>query len=541
MILFAFNMATTVPIRNLLDLQRLCIFRDGEVYPGDTVPGEDVPRGGTDRLGLMFRIPTEDIFLAVGAYSLKINAGTLIAACSATLSCEYLEMTPLRHAQFSMHLLLAILKRRKFWLVVPLLVVTAICSIGAYLLPRRYESSTTIWVQRDEILNPLVSFTMAVQMASEDRLRTFNEIVYSRQTIETLLDSLSLRGSVPPGLAWDELVDRTKASIKTDRNGADSFTMTFADTDPVRAQHAVTLLSELFKNTRLKSEFDRNEYTVEFFQNKLREYEAKYGETQASVVSLLKQRAQEMPGGSTSLSTRFDQISERARETSERLRDRQRALANVGLFPGAFRTERGRAALSDLQAEGVPNAAELRALTDGYDSVTVRYTEKHPEVGKFENRIMDLLERTRVTLQSDISGLSAHFSDMQKNQNEIVQAMTQSSISQKVDADKESNYTFFQQLYSDMRVKLEQARIAQELGKNAEKSFVILDPARIPTRPTKPNRMLIIVGGMFAGMLLGIMCAGAAELMDTTIRSPREIETYKKPIIALLPEGVRRS
>jgi capsular polysaccharide biosynthesis protein len=51
--------------------------------------------------------------------------------------------------------------------------------------------------------------------------------------------------------------------------------------------------------------------------------------------------------------------------------------------------------------------------------------------------------------------------------------------------------------------------------------------------------MLIILGGFLAGVFLGVLSAAAAELLDSTIRSPREIEQYKKPIIALLPEGVR--
>jgi capsular polysaccharide biosynthesis protein len=46
---------------------------------------------------------------------------------------------------------------------------------------------------------------------------------------------------------------------------------------------------------------------------------------------------------------------------------------------------------------------------------------------------------------------------------------------------------------------------------------------------------------MIAGLMLGLLAAAAAELLDTTIRSPREIESYKKPIIALIPEGVHRT
>ncbi len=467
-----------------------------------------------------------------------------ILACTLQVCSRFILITMeshLRSPQFSMHLVLAVLRRRKFWLLVPLLLVSIICAIGAFVLPRRYESSTTIWVQRDEILNPLVSFTMAVQLASEDRLRTFNEIVYSRQTIEALLDSLGMRSTVETQAAWDELIDRTKSSIRTDRSGSDSFTMLYSDTDPVRAQRAVTTLASMFIQTRLRAEFQRNEYTVQFFENKLKEYEEKYGETQANVVSLLRQRAREMPGGSTSFSGRFDSMSERVRETSERIRDRERALANIALFPSAFRSEQGRAALSELETIDIPNATELRMLTSGYDSVTVRYTPKHPEVGKIESRILELLERTRVMLQSEMSILTARMTDLQKTRAELVQVITESSISQTVDKETESNYSFYQQLFNDMRVKLEQARIARELGRNAQNAFIIIDPARVPTSPTKPKRSLIVAGGMIAGLILGLLAAAAAELLDTTIRSPREIEVYHKPIIALIPEGVHRT
>lgn len=443
--------------------------------------------------------------------------------------------------QLSLHQVLSILKRRRRWIILPLVLVTILSIAGALMLPRRYESSTTIWVQRDEILNPLVSFTMAVQLASEDRLRTFNEIVYSRQTIEALLDSLGLRAMAETPAALDEMIDRTKASIRTDRSGSDSFTMHFADTDPVRAQRAVTMLANMFIQTRLRAEFQRNEYTVQFFENKLNEYEEKYGETQRSMVSLLRQRSKEIPGGVGSFTGRFDVLNERIRDASERIRERERALMNIALFPEAFRTDRGRMALSNLQAIDVPNASDLRPLALAYDSVSTRYTPRHPEVGKVESRIMEVLERTRVMIQSELSVLTARLSEVQKSRAETIQAITQSSISQTVDRDTESDYSFYQQLFNDMRVKLEQARIARELGLNAQNAFIIIDPARVPAKPTKPNRTLIAAGGMIAGLFLGLLAAAATELLDTTIRSPREIEVYGKPIIALIPLGGPRS
>jgi capsular polysaccharide biosynthesis protein len=50
---------------------------------------------------------------------------------------------------------------------------------------------------------------------------------------------------------------------------------------------------------------------------------------------------------------------------------------------------------------------------------------------------------------------------------------------------------------------------------------------------------MIAGGGIIAGLLLGIISAVIVELLDTTVRGPRQIEVYQKPIIALLPDGDR--
>lgn len=379
---------------------------------------------------------------------------------------------------------------------------------------------------------------MAVQMASEDRLRTFEEIVYSRNTIETLLDSLGMRSEGMSSTAWDELVDKTKTSIRTDRSGSDSFTLRFVDSDPVRAQRAVATLARLFIRTRLQAEYQRNEYTVKFFEGKLKEYEESYDRSQHNVLNLLRTRTRQLPGGGGSLTGRFDLVTEKMRETSDAIRDQRRALSNIDVFPGGFRTDRGRVALTELSHADVSGSTELRALVSGYDSVLIRFTPRHPDVSRFESLISATLERMRVVVQSQIDMLSGRLADLKKNREEMIQSITESSISEKVDQETESKYAFYQQLYSEMRVKLEQARIAQELGRNAEKGFVIIDPARVPTKPTKPNRALIVGGGVGVGLLLGFVAAFVAELLDSTIRSPREIEAYRKPIIGLLPEGV---
>jgi uncharacterized protein involved in exopolysaccharide biosynthesis len=86
--------------------------------------------------------------------------------------------------------LIAVFRRRWKYPAYSTAVVTAVCIIGAFVLTRKYESTTTILVRPDKTLNPIPSYEMV--MAFEEQLRNFSEIIYSRSVLEELSDSLGL-------------------------------------------------------------------------------------------------------------------------------------------------------------------------------------------------------------------------------------------------------------------------------------------------------------------------------------------------------------
>jgi len=174
-----------------------------------------------------------------------------------------------------------------------------------------------------------------------------------------------------------------------------------------------------------------------------------------------------------------------------------------------------------------------------YDDITSRYTALYPEVGQAENQIIEILRKMRVAVESELNVLTNEVSDLRIQEGYAIHEPMKFSVDQKTDNDQRSNYGLFQRLYEDMKTKLEQAKIAQELGKDAEKSFIIIDPARVPAKPSKPNRTMIIGGGVVFGLILGLALTMIAELFDTRVRSARDLEMYNLPVIGLLPD-VRR-
>jgi uncharacterized protein involved in exopolysaccharide biosynthesis len=431
--------------------------------------------------------------------------------------------------------IISFVKRRKWELGIVPGVAIIVCVIAAFALPRRYESSTTIWAQPDEILNPLVNYEMAVQLASGDRLSTLSEIVNSRQTIEAVIDSVGLADHITTEVDKDILIQAVRSNIYTGRRSSNTFSITYADTDPVRAQKIVSLLAEQFISTRIQGEQRRNELTVRFFERKVNEYQVKYEKTQREMVAILTQRLRKRPSGSEVVTARLEGMDKEISTKDRRLKGLEASLVLLKKFPQALGTEEGEQALITLVASDIPYLEELRTIAAQYTDVTGRYTPRHPEVQAVQNKMNAVLERATTTVQAEITSLTSQLADIRTSRDTAIEDLMRISIEQQVTTDQQSDYNLFKRLYEDMKTKLEQARITRELGRGAENSFIIIDPPRVPTMPTKPNRKLIIAGGGVFGILLGLLVAFAMEAIDTRIRSKSDLARYRRPVIALLP------
>lgn len=445
----------------------------------------------------------------------------------------------MQSSQFNAQQLLGILRRRRRLLVGPALLVAVLSAIGAFILPRKYESSATILVQRDEILNPLVSFTMAVTIASEDRMKSLNEILYSQSTIQVLIDSLKLGGLEPirTEAARQELMKEVRKNITTDRPSPTSIKIAFMDTDPQRAQRGVAMLCDMVITTTLQVENQRNELAVQFYETKLIELRSKFEDTQREMVSLVRRRIDDLPTEDRMIPGKIEDTDTELQTIDERIKTYQQGLTILSKFPEAFRTDQGKQALYDILRLPLPYAADLRPLVTRYDDLSQRYTSRYPEVQKLEFQVRDLLQVMRSAVESELFKTRNERNESERKRNRLVDNLKHASVSARLDQDKESSYDIYRKLYDDMKVKLEQARTNRDLGRKAKDSFNIIDPPLAPMEPSKPNRLLIILGGIGLGCFIGLITAGTAELLDTTVRTRTDVSVYQKPIVAFIPNG----
>lgn len=429
-----------------------------------------------------------------------------------------------------------VVKRRyKLFVFTPIFFV--LLSGGAiYMIEPKYESSTTILVQKEETLNPLLLYQMAVNVASEDRLKSFNEIIYSRSTMEMLIDSLGLDKNIHTEAEKQSLVEKVRKNITTSSRASDSFEITFFNTDPVRARDGVQLLAQHFISSRLRLENRRNNETVEFFQSKLNELENIVDKQRESIVNSTAKQMKEQPVDPEALQTKLQAIDTQIDDLDWKISQEEQKAKIIKDFLNQKAENFSMQPIYKLPIDQLPFGTDLSELLKEYDGLKQKFTDSYPQLRSLRTQIIDIANRIAPALQSELTKMNRQRQDLSTQRAKVIQDMEKSFVETQRNNSKQSDFSIYQELYNDMKVKLEQARMTRDIGDKASEQFIVLDPAYIAKRPSSPNERLIIGVGLVLGIVMGALLMGVAEVLDTTVREEEDLD-FEKPIIAYLTDG----
>jgi len=96
-------------------------------------------------------------------------------------------------------------------------------------------------------------------------------------------------------------------------------------------------------------------------------------------------------------------------------------------------------------------------------------------------------------------------------------------------------FNIAKEAYTRTQAQMEQARMAQSLTQDKQFLTLIDEPA-VPIEPYKPNRILLALGGLLAGIFLGIATALTVDHFDHRIKTVYQIETQLNvPVLGSIP------
>ena len=91
----------------------------------------------------------------------------------------------------------------------------------------------------------------------------------------------------------------------------------------------------------------------------------------------------------------------------------------------------------------------------------------------------------------------------------------------------------FEKLYLLIEQRYQESLITE---RSTPGDVTIVDSARIPLRPSKPNRLLIIVVGLVLGLGLGLGYAFLRNYFDSTVKTPEDIQKKGLNVLAWIPQ-----
>ena len=191
-----------------------------------------------------------------------------------------------------------------------------------------------------------------------------------------------------------------------------------------------------------------------------------------------------------------------------------------------------------------------------------RFTEEYPDVIKAKAEIAKLEAQLRktgadqasgrktpdnpayITLSAQLSSTRAEIKSIQQ-QIEGLQA-TAEEYRRRIENGPRVEETFksltierdnTRDKYNDLMQKMLDAQVSQKLeNKQKGERFTLVDPAQLPEKPYKPNRLAIALIGLVLGVGAGVGTAALREFADTSVHSAEQLSrATHHPVLATIP------
>lgn len=467
---------------------------------------------------------------------------------------------------------LSLLRRRRWWLITPVVLCTIAGIALAVLLPRIYRSHATIAVTSARLTTDIVGSGAA--LSREERVRAVSQQLLSRGVLEQVAIAEGLAQDRPVTEAVNEMLgpDRIKVEPTAlmrntgsgDRAPLDAFDVSFSDPSPERAQRVTNRLAAVFVDVNSRSREERAEDTAVFISTRLSESKR-----------------------------RLDALEERLRESKEAFMGRlpEQTTANLSMLSGlrqqmestsnSLRSEQDRLSMIERQLESMrqgstgPDAlprglqlssAQQRMVRLQQELATARtmYTERHPEIRRLQEDLeaarrdaaaeQDRPEEERLAalqldpsyrqLLSDRETSRLRIRNLQRSEGQISAQVaayqgrveTAPMVEQQL-ASVQREYDLERDQYTTLSSRLQTAELAENLERGrAGEQFQVLHAAGLPRVPESPNVPRILLLSVGLGIGLGLASVFGREYFDRSVHDLRSLQNeFDVPVLGEIP------
>lgn len=455
---------------------------------------------------------------------------------------------------------LGILKKRKYLSLSVSLAVLSVFTWGSFILPRSYEASSTVFIQRSSVMDPLIK-GVGVSGSMEERLRTLRDSIMSRNIIERVIKKLDLDVAAKTPNKFESLVENIRnniaISVKSTRGkeATDLFIVSYTGSDPRKVRDIVNTLVSEYISENLGFRRSDAYGAFEFIQSQVAEYKGKLEESDKKIREFREKNPQMVPQSETTLLGRMESFQTSKIETDIKLKELLRRRDNLRKQLSGEKE----LTVTVVTRDGSPQG-RLSHLNSQLVLLQSKFTNRHPEVIKIRGEIEELkrqvaeeksapegansetatlnpiyqqLREDMAKTDAEIESLKARSSELSNQQHATQSLLGRMPREQEEWTKLQRDRTVYQKIYDELMQKLENARVSKDLElTDKNENFRIVDPAILPRMPVKPDRVKMILMGLALGIASGLGAAFGLESLNHSFKDDDSVEkTLRVPVL----------
>jgi succinoglycan biosynthesis transport protein ExoP len=447
--------------------------------------------------------------------------------------------------------------RKHQWLILTFLVaVVTIVSIATFRMSPVYSTSAKIEIERESsnILPFQGASSYDFEMDLENYIETQARILTSQTLALQTIRNMSLAGNpeFSGGGTYEAFASGTLKNQKLP-SGIGAFLgsltvrripnthlmeVSFESTDPQLASRILNAHLENYIEQNYKSRYEATADATKWLQSELDELSVRVRRSEDARI------AYERNNQIWSVDDKNDKsnvATARLADLNKELTDAQsESLKKQALFEFAKSGDldavpqiRDNSVLLDMQKR----YAELSII---YTDAVNQYGPNFPKVQRLQAQRKDLDEQMVRERKGIIAQLESDYREAKQHEDLLSRALDEQKAEVNAMSEKMIQYNILKReaeanklLYDSLETKLKEAQISSGLKSS---NIRIVDPAVVPSAPSRPAKTRNIALAFLVGLVGGVGLALLREYMDNTVKTPDDVETLVRlPSLAVVP------
>lgn len=447
---------------------------------------------------------------------------------------------------------LDVLYRHRVSAVCVLVVGLILTAVLVSVYPERYQSTAVLIMRNPEVSGEYIKNQPKGSLQAH--LHLLGDLALSEDQLSNVIQHYNLypkaraRHVTMPDIVKDmrkEIVVDMSQGSRFHKESGQSFSISFAYTNPQTAQQVTARLADVFINDDLASRVRDATATTQFVGRQLTQINRELAKKGRELKDLQNEFSGSLPGDLQNNQQALGDLESRLRHDGELIAElelKQMQISDqlvqahqqdltITTSSGTQTAGSPQALLNDLEtrltrlksqySDSYPDVVSLKAEIAAVKK-EVKDREAHPQ--KYESPVERQLKSENAAIALKIANTKQDSATLKHEIAEINQRIAETPAHAQALAGVTRDYNVLSATYHELLGKKLAAKMSENLEQEQEGEHMeVLDSATLPMRPLQPDRLSIAVGGTLLSVLLALALPFILFFTDTSFRDPEDI------------------